>query len=63
MSKFLNKLRILIVGVVVLSSIPLTIAYFGGIEPKHDFMVILHVISGILFILVAIPITVKENNN
>lgn len=58
--KILNLLRMIIVGFLVLTSVPLVITYLGEIERQHEFMVILHVISGILFILVAIPITVKE---
>jgi len=53
-------LRITIAGVLVLTSVPLVINYFAGIERQHEFLVFLHVISGILFILVAISITVKE---
>lgn len=61
MNKFLNLLRILIAGVLILTSIPLTITYFSGIERQQELVTILHVIFGILFILVALPITVKEN--
>lgn len=60
MKKILNIARILIVGILIISSIPLTINYLAGIERQYEFWVILHVISGILFVLVAIPITVKE---
>jgi len=60
MIKILNILRMLIVSLLVITSIPLAITYLAGIERQHEFMVILHVIFGILFILVAIPITVRE---
>jgi hypothetical protein len=60
MKRILNIVRMLIVGILVITSIPLVITYLAGIERQHEFMVVLHVISGILFILVAIPITVKE---
>jgi hypothetical protein len=46
--KILNLLRMIIVGVLVLTSVPLVITYLGKIERQHEFMVILHVISGIL---------------
>jgi hypothetical protein len=60
MKKVLNIVRMLIVGILVITSIPLSITWLAGIERQHEFMVVLHVISGILFILVAIPITVNE---
>jgi len=60
MEKVLNILKMLIVSIMVINSIPLAITGLAGIERQHEFMVILHVISVILFILVAIPITVRE---
>ncbi len=50
----------LIAGMLVFTSVALTITYLSGIERQNEFMVILHVISGILYILVVISITVKE---
>jgi threonine/homoserine/homoserine lactone efflux protein len=60
MSKILNLLRMIILGMLVITSVPLTIAYFGDIERQQEIIVVLHVIFGILFILVAIPITLRE---
>jgi hypothetical protein len=60
MKNVLNIVRMLITGILVITSIPLAITWLTGIERQNEFMVILHVISGILFILVAIPITVRE---
>jgi hypothetical protein len=60
MSKILNLLRMFILGMLVITSVPLTITYFIGIERQQKIVVVLHVIFGILFILVAIPITLRE---
>jgi len=60
MSKILNLLRMFILGMLVITSVPLTITYFMGIERQQKIVVVLHVIFGILFILVAIPITLRE---
>ncbi|MDD4144952.1 MAG: hypothetical protein PHN68_09975 [Prolixibacteraceae bacterium] len=60
MKKKLNLIRGIIVAVLILTSIPLTITYFAGIDSQHELIVILHVIFGILFILVALPITMTE---
>ena len=60
MSKILNLLRMFILGMLVITSVPLTIAYFSDIERQQEIIVVLHVIFGILFILVAIPITLRE---
>jgi len=60
MNKILTLVRLVIVGGLVLTSIPLVITYLAEIERPHEFMMVLHVIFGILFILVAIPITVRE---
>jgi hypothetical protein len=49
-----------IVGILVITSILLAITYLAGIERQHEFMVILHVISGILFILAAIPVNITQ---
>ena len=60
MSKILNLLRMFILGMLVITSVTLTITYFMGIERQQKIVVVLHVIFGILFILVAIPITLRE---
>lgn len=60
MSKILNLLRMFILGMLVITSVPLTITYFADIDRQQEIIVVLHVIFGILFILVAIPITLRE---
>ncbi len=53
-SKPIKILCILSFVVVAISSIPLLISYFKGVDPKYSFIVDLHVWAGIVFIIVAV---------
>lgn len=65
MIKILNISRMISFVITALTSIPLAITYFQSIDPKHELVVHLHVIFGIIFIVTAIPsmiIRKKQNS-
>jgi hypothetical protein len=53
MQKIINIVRMSLLGVLALTSIPLIIHHFTTFEREHDFMLNLHVIIGILFLVSA----------
>jgi hypothetical protein len=54
MINIINKLRITVLIVMILTSIPLLIHYFLGTNAQTNMITHLHVYSGILFIIVVI---------
>lgn len=55
MIKILNIIKIASFVVLVLTSIPMIVCYFLNTTPHIIFIVDIHVISGVLFIITAIP--------
>ncbi len=53
--RILNPIRMLSFVVMVLTSVPLVIHYIQGTSAEHELVVHLHVLSGILFVITAIP--------
>ena len=62
MIRIIKILRIISFAVLLITSIALLKAYFTGYEVKFEFITHLHVIFGILFLIIALLMMIKQKH-